>query len=54
MPVVLAAGSLNGPATYLTRGWVGISLTNLVVMLLTVVVFVLAVLLPFPHGEDDE
>ncbi len=54
MPLVFAAGSLNDPATYLTWGWVGISLTNLIVMLLTVVVFVLAVLLPFPHGEDDE
>ena len=54
MPFDFAAGSLNDPATYLTWGWVGISLTNLVVMLLTVVVFVLAVLLPFPHDEDDE
>ena len=54
MPFVFAAGSLNGPATYLTWGWVGISLTNLVVMLLTVVVLELAVLPPFPPGEDDE
>lgn len=54
MPFDFAAGSLNDPATYLTWGWVGISLTNLTVMLLTVVVFVLAVLLPFPHDADDE
>ncbi|HET7822793.1 MAG TPA: hypothetical protein VFL10_14835 [Ornithinibacter sp.] len=54
MPFVFASGGLNGPATYLTWGWVGISATNLVVMLLTVVVFVLAVLLPFPGHEDDE
>jgi hypothetical protein len=54
VPFVFTAGSLNDPATYLSWGWVGISTTNLVVMLLTVVVFVLAVLLPFPHHEDDE
>jgi hypothetical protein len=54
MPFLFVAGTLNDPATYLTWGWLGISLTNLVVMVVTVVVFVLAVLLPFPHHEDDE
>jgi hypothetical protein len=54
MPFEFAAGSLNGPASYLSWGWLGISPTNLFVMLLTIVVFVLAVLLPFPHREDDE
>jgi hypothetical protein len=50
----LAAGSLNDPATYLSWGWLGISMSNLVVMLITVAVFVLAVLLPFPHHGDDD
>jgi hypothetical protein len=50
----LAAGSLNDPATYLSWGWLGISLSNLVVMLLTIAIFVLAVLLPFPHHGDDD
>jgi hypothetical protein len=54
MPKLFAAGGLNDPATYLSWGWLGISLPNLVVMLLTLAVFVLAVLLPFPHHEDDE
>lgn len=54
MPLDFAAGSLNHPAGYLDWGWLGISVTNLVVMLITIVVFVLAVLLPFPHDEDDE
>ncbi len=54
MPHFFAAGGLNDPATYLSWGWLRISLSNLVVMLITVAVFVLAVLLPFPHHEDDE
>jgi hypothetical protein len=54
MPLAIAAGSLNDPATYLSWGWLGISVTNLVVMLVTVAVFVLAVLLPFPHDPDDQ
>ncbi|HYO86171.1 MAG TPA: hypothetical protein VES01_06915 [Dermatophilaceae bacterium] len=48
------AGNLNGPATYLDWGWLGISVTNLVIVLVTVAVFVLAVLLPFPHHDKDE
>lgn len=52
MPLVLASGSLNDPATYLNWGWVGISITNLIIVLLTMVVFILAVLLPFPRHED--
>lgn len=54
MPFVFASGSLNGPATYLNWGWVGISVTNLIIVLLTMAVFVLAVFLPFPGHADDE
>jgi hypothetical protein len=54
MTHALAAGSLNHPATYLSWGWLGISLSNLIVMLLTIAIFVLAVLLPFPHHGDDD
>jgi hypothetical protein len=54
MHFVFAAGSLNDPATYWSWGWLGISASNLIVMLLTIAVFVLAVLLPFPHHGDDE
>lgn len=53
MPFVSAAGPLDNPATYLHWGWVGISVPNLIVVLLTIAIFVLALLLPFPH-EDGE
>ena len=43
---------LNHPAHYLTWGWLSISLPNLIVILLMIVVFVLAVLLPFPKDRD--
>jgi hypothetical protein len=54
MTHALATGNLNTPATYLSWGWLGISLPNLIVMLVTIAIFVMAVLLPFPHREDDE
>jgi hypothetical protein len=50
---ILTAMSLNSPATYLQWGWVGISIPNLIVMLVTVLAFVLALVLPFPKGDDD-
>ena len=51
---LLASGPLGGPATYLTWGWLSISVPNLVIVLATVAVFVLALVLPFPHDEADE
>ena len=45
---------LHGPAIYLHWGLLLISLPNLLVIVLMVVVFVLAVLLPFPGGEKSE
>ena len=53
-PAVTAAvlsGDLDGPARYLQWGPIQISVANLVVILLMVVVFVLAILLPFPKGR---
>jgi hypothetical protein len=35
---------------YVTWGVVNISVTNLLIILLMIVVFVLALVLPFPHG----
>lgn len=52
--VLATTGGLNGPVTYWHWGWLGISAPNLIVMLLTVAVFVLAVVLPFPHRGDDD
>lgn len=52
MSVLVATGSMSDVATYLHWGWAQISIPNLVVMLLTIAVFVLAMVLPFPHDED--
>jgi len=41
------------PATYLTWGWVSVSVPNLIAILVTVTLFVLAVVLPFPGGYED-
>ena len=41
--------SLNGPGRYVHWGFIQISLANLVVIALIVVVFVAAVLVPFPR-----
>jgi hypothetical protein len=51
--LTMVAG-LGGSAHYLTWGWVQISVPNLVVIVLMIVLFVLALLLPFPKGRDEE
>jgi hypothetical protein len=38
---------------YLHVGVVQISVANLIVIVSMVVVFILALLIPFPHGRDD-
>ena len=54
MPFVIAVGEPQRPR-HLPELGVGRDLGDQpVVMLVTIVVFVLAVLLPFPHDEDDE
>ena len=44
---------MNHPATYLKIGWLQISVSNLLVILLMVATFALAVFLPFPKSHDD-
>lgn len=39
---------------YVHWGVISISLTNLLIILAMIVVFVLALVLPFPGGHDDE
>ncbi|MGE7434297.1 hypothetical protein [Kitasatospora sp. NPDC001175] len=51
--VLSAPVDLNHPGHYVHWGVVQISVTNLVVICLMVVVFVAALLLPFPHGRRD-
>ena len=43
-----AVVDLDHPARYIHWGWFQISVSNLIVILLMVAVFVLAILLPFP------
>ena len=50
-PLVAAPVNLNHPGHYLHWGVIQISVANLVVIVAMVVVFVLALLLPFPNGQ---
>jgi hypothetical protein len=43
-----AAVNLNHPAHYIHWGWFQISVANLIVIVLMLVVFVLALFVPFP------
>ena len=46
----------SDPATYLSWGWLSVSVPNLIAILVTISLFALAVLLPFPkgrHGSGD-
>jgi hypothetical protein len=52
--MITATGLLGGHAYFLHWGVVQISLANFLVIVLMVVVFVLALLLPFPRGRDEE
>jgi hypothetical protein len=38
---------VNGPASYLDWGWLSISVPNLMVILVMIILFVVAILLPF-------
>lgn len=44
----LLAIDLNGPGHYIHWGFIQLSLANLLVIVLMIVVFVLALLVPFP------
>ena len=48
------AVGLNGHAYYLHWGVIQISLANLIVIVAMILLFVAALLLPFPHGRDDD
>ncbi len=54
--VLFAASPLSGRSHYLHWGVIQISLTNFVIIVAMVVIFVLALVVPFPHGrsQDDE
>ena len=51
-PRAAAAIDLNTPGTYLHWSFIEISLANLMLIAVMVVIFALALLLPFPHGKS--
>jgi uncharacterized membrane protein len=59
-PVVMLPGmfaavfNLNGHPHYVHSGWFLISVGNLIVIVAMSVVFVLALALPFPRGDESE
>ena len=48
------ASILGGKPHYVHLGWFEISVANLVVIVLMIVVFVLAIVLPFPGHRDKK
>jgi hypothetical protein len=54
MTALLAASTAatTSPGHYLEWGVISVSVANLIVIGTMIVVFVLAILLPFPHGKD--
>ena len=51
--LLAALVNLGGTGHYIHWGFIQISVANLVVILLMIVVFVLAILLPFPRRKGD-
>jgi hypothetical protein len=48
----MQVAQMSGQATYLSWGWLSISVPNLIVIVVMILLFVLAILLPFPKGRD--
>ena len=53
-PLLAALIDLDGRPHYLHSGWFLISVANLGVIVSMIVVFVRAILLPFPQGRSEE
>jgi E3 ubiquitin-protein ligase DOA10 len=43
---------MNHRATYLKTGWLQISVSNLIVIVLMLIIFALAILVPFPKDKE--
>jgi hypothetical protein len=55
IPVDMAAiFNLDHPAHVITWHFVSLSVANLVAIVVMLVVFVLAIVVPFPHGDEEE
>jgi hypothetical protein len=44
---------MNAPASYVGVGWLSVSVPNLIVISVMIVLFVLAIVLPFPTDRHD-
>ncbi|HET9649811.1 MAG TPA: hypothetical protein VFP34_16480 [Microlunatus sp.] len=44
---------MNESASYLEWGWLSISIPNLIVILVMILLFVLAIVVPFPKDRGD-
>ena len=44
---------MNGSANYLEWGWLSISVPNLIVILVMILLFALAIVLPFPKDRQN-
>jgi hypothetical protein len=51
--LIAVLANLDQPAHYLKVGWIQVSPGNAVVIVIMLVLFVLALLLPFPKGKDE-
>jgi hypothetical protein len=47
-------GVPGAEARFLEYGWLSISIPNLIMITLMIVLFVLALVLPFPTGHDEK
>jgi hypothetical protein len=45
---------MDSPATYFHWGFILISLPNLLVIAAMIVLFAIALVVPFPHGEEAD
>ena len=52
--LTLVMGALDSPAHYLHWGPILVSVPNLIVILTMILIFVLALVIPFPKDKDDE
>jgi large-conductance mechanosensitive channel len=53
-PTNVASGLLSGKPHFLDWGVIQISLANFLIIVLMVLVFVLALVVPFPHSSVDK
>jgi hypothetical protein len=45
---------VDSPATYLSWGFILISIPNLLMIIGMIVLFIVALVAPFPHGTDEK